>query len=323
MSAKHVFYLIIKIIIVVASYLYVVYTLIHAPDLKTLPALFGAFSIPQFLVLIFVFILMWVNWSIEIIKWRLLIKPIEKISFLRAFYAVFSGVTVGMLTPNRVGEFGGRILFVSAPNRARAGVMTIAGSLSQLVITLAVGIVGFVSLLIWNPQSHNLFKIPDVLLIVISLALALLVLYLFLNSDKFAQKISKWSVLKKLQAINNEPLSFSKQKKWQVLGLSLARYVVFVHQFFLLVWLLQIQISYFEAISAISVVYLLMAIIPVISMLEPGVRVSVSIIIFSIFTHQSATVFTASLLLWLINVAVPVIIGSLFIVKLKTGKNEN
>jgi len=70
----------------------------------------------------------------------------------------------------------------------------------------------------------------------------------------------------------------------------------------------------------ISVIYLLMAVVPIISIGEPGLRVSFSLILFSIFTNQAVAVFSASILLWIINVAVPAVLGSLFIFNVKKSK---
>ena len=55
---------------------------------------------------------MCLNWSIEAIKWRLLIKKMQPITFIEALKGVLSGVAVGTFTPNRIGEFGGRILYL-------------------------------------------------------------------------------------------------------------------------------------------------------------------------------------------------------------------
>src|SRR5688572_25018804 len=58
--------------------------------------------------LIATILLMFVNWSIETIKWKLAVEKIQRISFFTAFRAVLSGVTFSVTTPNRVGEYFGR-----------------------------------------------------------------------------------------------------------------------------------------------------------------------------------------------------------------------
>ena len=53
-----------------------------------------------------------VNWGLEARKWQLLLLPIQKISFFRAYRSVLSGLALSLNTPNRMGEYGGRIFYV-------------------------------------------------------------------------------------------------------------------------------------------------------------------------------------------------------------------
>ena len=64
--------------------------------------------------LIIALILVPVNWGIETFKWKYLIKKIEYISFSKAFKSILSGVTIGIFTPNRMGEFAGRIFYLES-----------------------------------------------------------------------------------------------------------------------------------------------------------------------------------------------------------------
>ena len=64
-----------------------------------------------------------------------------------------TGVTVGTITPNRVGEFAGRILFVEKENRTKASYLTIFGDTAQFCSTLIFGIIGL--LLIGNTHNGN------------------------------------------------------------------------------------------------------------------------------------------------------------------------
>jgi hypothetical protein len=83
-----------------------------------------------------VILLVFVNWGLEARKWQLLMKGIQPMNFITAFKSVLCGVTLSLNTPNRIGEYGGRILFVNDGNRLKAVTLSIAGSISQLIITL-------------------------------------------------------------------------------------------------------------------------------------------------------------------------------------------
>lgn len=45
-----------------------------------------------------VFVLMLINWGIEARKWQILLLPIQKMPFLRAFKATLTGVSFAMNT---------------------------------------------------------------------------------------------------------------------------------------------------------------------------------------------------------------------------------
>ena len=91
---------------------------------------------PQFLL---VLLLVFVNWGFEALKWKSLIDKIEKISLPRAFKAIFSGVTVSIFTPNRAGEYVGRIFHLEKADRINAVLITMVCSVAQLMVTSSAG----------------------------------------------------------------------------------------------------------------------------------------------------------------------------------------
>src|SRR6478735_8038026 len=91
--------------------------------------------------------LMVINWSIEARKWQVLLLPIEKMSWWKCLQATLSGVAFAINTPNRIGEYGGRILYVNEGNRIPAMSLTMLGSFSQLLITMLLGCGGLIYLL--------------------------------------------------------------------------------------------------------------------------------------------------------------------------------
>ncbi len=83
--------------------------------------------------------LMIVNWSIESVKWKWLINQAEEVSFLKSFQAVLGGLAVSVFTPNRVGEFIGRVFILKKTDPIKAILLTIIGSFSQLLVTVVLG----------------------------------------------------------------------------------------------------------------------------------------------------------------------------------------
>ena len=102
-----------------------------------------------------VFLLMFLNWGIEALKMKYLLQPLEKISFLKSLKSVFAGCSITMLTPNRTGEFGGRILFLKPQNRIKAISVNIIGSISQLAVTMILGSISFYYFLFLLKSTAN------------------------------------------------------------------------------------------------------------------------------------------------------------------------
>ena len=98
------------------------------------------FGPKSYAALVLLILLMLLNWSIEAFKWRLLVSKMQKISFIDALKGVWCGVTIGTFTPNRVGEFGGRILFLRERNQVKGIIVTLIGSFGQITTTLITGL---------------------------------------------------------------------------------------------------------------------------------------------------------------------------------------
>ena len=61
--------------------------------------------------------------------------------FGQSIKAIFSGLSVSFLTPNRTGEFLGRIIFIPKVNRIKASIITFICNYSQLLTTITIGLV--------------------------------------------------------------------------------------------------------------------------------------------------------------------------------------
>jgi len=88
---------------------------------------------------IIAFCLVPVNWGLEALKWQYLTKEIEPISFSTAFKAVLSGLSISIFTPNRVGEFAGKVFYLKTTEKVKATVASFIGSSLQLLVTVLAG----------------------------------------------------------------------------------------------------------------------------------------------------------------------------------------
>jgi hypothetical protein len=77
------------------------------------------------------------------------------------------------------------------------------------------------------------------------------------------------------------------------------------------------------AISVMSVVFLALAVIPSIALMEVGLRGEVSLRLVGLFSANSLGIGLTSVTIWFINLILPALVGTLFLLNLKLlSKNE-
>jgi len=274
-------------------------------------------------LILFAGILMLVNWGIEAVKWRKLIAKVEAFSLGRAYKAIWTGLTVSTFTPNRIGEYAGRVIFLKTENKLQATVITVVGNVSQLIVTILFGsMIG-----LWAISHYLFLEDPPVLLYLMLLAVGVLcnsmLVYYFLQAGKLVTVLDRIKWLQKWKKYYRALSWYSSGELAQVLLLSLLRYSVFTLQFFLLLIAFRIEIAWQEVLLLIPPTFLVMSVIPTIAITEFGVREVSAIAIFGVVTSSTLPVVAATFILWVINFVVPALFGSLFLLGVKAQAKEN
>ncbi len=276
-----------------------------------------------------VIVLMIINWSVESIKWRFLLKKILNITFFHSLKAIILGVTISSFMPNRSGEFIGRMACVPGNYRIQSVFVSFIASISQFAITIIFGMAGLIFWAINVLYRHAFFN-DYLLIVVIFICLLAIVLSLFFYFNiAFLQNVFKFFKIPK-KWLKNLTL-FKRYHRFELfiaLILSLFRYLVFFFQYYLLLRLFNINISIFEGFLLISLIFMVMTIIPTIALLEIGVRSAVSVYFFKTWfllkgvDVSSFVIMTPAIFLWLINIAIPSITGAFLLWNIKLVKNN-
>jgi hypothetical protein len=264
---------------------------------------------------------MFVNWGIETRKWQLLVNHVQEFSFFRATKSVLAGCSVTMLTPNRIGEYGGRILYVKEEHRIKAISLTLVGSISQLLVTMMMGCIGLLYLRYLSHNNHSVGKVlPEFwgdVLIYLSIGLTVILCLFYLRLGWLVRMLEKIPQLNKVVTHIRVLDEFRDKNLLQILLLSFTRYIVFVIQYVLIMQVMQVEVPVLLCFWLMTVFYLVMAVAPTIGFIDLPIRVSASWAIFKVFTNNELGVGTASLGIWMINLVVPAVIGSLLILSVK------
>ena len=263
-------------------------------------------------------LLMFANWGIETIKWKLAVQKIQQIDFFTAFKAVLSGVAVSVTTPNRVGEYLGRVLYMEDGKRIKAISLTIAGSMGQLVITLIMGLGGLL-ILRWPVENSGMISSfwMDVLLYGVIVSTIILTLFYF-KLPWLVSRIDRFPGNKKYNWVIEALEDFNATLLLQLLSLSAIRFFVFIVQYYLLFRLFDVHVSLGQCWSAVSVSFLVMAVIPTIALFtDLGLRGQISLKLLGLFSSNSLGIGLTAVSIWFINLIIPALAGSLLILSIK------
>jgi len=265
---------------------------------------FGVFSSKNIIFMLFFTI---INHFLEIKKWKTLTKSVKKNSWFEATEQSLASLTFSIITPNRIGEYGAKVLYYPNNKRKQILLLNFAGNFYQLAITIILGMISLVYLCKY--ASFSIVSSQISIIIIIALPVVAAIFYSL--KEKYSTINDWFSKIIELLSVKNNKI---------VILISLLRYLVFSHQFYFLIQCFKLNISYLEAMTAISSVYLIASFIPILSLFDVALKGSVAIIVFSIFGIDSIQILSITTLMWLLNFAFPAIVGSYFIFQFNPEK---
>lgn len=263
-----------------------------------------------------------VNWGLEAWKWMISVRTFYPVKFMQAYKAVLSGVSFSVTMPNRIGEYLGRIVYLPEGNRLKTISVTLVGSFSQLLITIAVGTIGLLflksSLVTQFPQLKIWYQFIVYGLIIVLIIMALI----YFNVAGTVTLFNKWIKNRNYSYLIEALQNFHNKLLLRLLMLSLFRYTIFVIQYVLVFYLFEVNVSVATVATVMSVVFLAMAVIPSIALVEVWLRGEISIKLMGLFSLNILGIGFTSVTVWFINLILPAIAGSLLLLSLRFFKNE-
>lgn len=256
--------------------------------------------------LVYAVLLLLVNWGLEFVKWRWTVSCISTKPFSKkVLISMLAGIATGIVTPNRIGNFIGRMLYFKGGMRGFLILGTLYGNLSQFICTIFFGVIGFIA--IGTSVLGNYFS--D-LSIVIGLFFSITSLFIYLFYPFVP--IQKITFFKKYLNLLSRFQRIAKRLLVPLLLLSALRYLVFVLQFTLLLIAFGASYSH-DLINGLYVMFFITTLIPSFILGKLFVRETISMLIIGALVPNIAIVITASLTLWLINLGIPSLIGFYFL----------
>lgn len=301
----------IKIFIMVAAYGYLIYTFINFEHYEDFSYYFKTHGLENLKYLLGCLILIPLNWLLESAKWKEVLSKIQVLSLWQAIKSVLIGLTSGFFTPNRVGEPVGRSMFLADGNKTKGVICSLICTLSQSFATLffvCIAIVLACNIVV------ELEQIPQILLIRnIGIIAAVAVFFLYLTIPFWVGKLKLKS--EKLQDIARAISLISYASLLKVSLYSIVRFAVYSFQYFLMLKFFAVDIHFYTAMVLIPINYFLVSIIPSVAFAELGIRGSSALLVMEPLLGNTLGVALAAMSLWFINYVIPMLVGSLLLIK--------
>lgn len=305
---------IIKVSILLLAAVFIYYKLSDNKNLDNFRSLINHLSTARvYIILSLVFLLMFINWFLEALKWRFLIHPVQNLSVWKAVESVFCGLTLAVFTPNRIGEYGGRVFFLPPRKRVLGVIAMGVGAVGQMVVT---NILGATAILwfIGNYVEMSFWLYYGICTLAVMYCIFFLLLYFnisfllaILNSIKFLARLRRFfRILAR----------YHLRELIVVFAYSLLRFIVFTSQYCLIISLLIPDIPLVQMVMMIFILFFIQSALPSLDLLDVGVRTMTATYFFSFITTNDVAIMASTASIWFVNLIIPAILGSVFVFKL-------
>ncbi|MCK5824608.1 MAG: hypothetical protein KAG96_04305 [Ichthyobacteriaceae bacterium] len=256
------------------------------------------YNIKGGLLLLSVMLLSVFNWLFEIIKWKELSASVKNITYTNSAIIVLSSFAVSIFTPNRVGEYGAKVLYYNKTSWKNIVSLNLLSNLAQLFVTVfvAVALFGFL-------PFYPLKKLPEIIVLISVLLLIIGLIYFF----------ARYKILAFYKKIRVKiTAEVSSKTKIKVLILSFLKYFSFFIQFLMFLAVLNVDIN-ITIISILGLMYFMVSVVPTIFLGDFLVRGSVALFLFTQVGVEEIVIISVVLLAWISNFLIPALIGAILL----------
>jgi len=271
-------------------------------------------------------ILMLINLGLEAKNWQLQVSGIEQLNFFRSYRAVLAGYAIGLNTINRIGEPAAKAAFLQDGNKIRGVMLSVVGGMARMIATFGIGILWLVYMRFYilhegkQIEGLSLFWL-DGLIYVITMGISLFAMAYF-KISALIQLVEKIAFLRKYKFFIEKLEDFHWKTLLHILCLSIIRYFVILSQYFLLLQVFDISLFWLDSYAITGVMHLVLGIIPSIAFAELGFRGKVSLLLFGLVTTNTIGIISTVAGIWLINLILPAIAGTLVILGVRLFRNK-
>jgi uncharacterized membrane protein YbhN (UPF0104 family) len=308
-AASRQAFVLLKVAVLIAVIFYVIYTLLQAHI--QLEGLLQVLLDGRLLWLpVMAVAMVPVNWSFEALKWKYLLRGIEKVSFRESFAGVLCGLSFGFVTPQSIGDYAGRVLRLRSAKRYCSLGALMVSNFAQFIITLLAGSVSVGYLMLYI-NAEALGPVVFILLLINTIPLVL-----FFSFSRFILFFKNINLLNKVCRLVAVCGSYQRTEVSFTLFLALLRYLTFSLQFVLMLLFTGLDLPLHILFLGVAFVFIAKSVLPVLNTLgDLGLREAIALFFFGFFAVEPERVVVASLAVWIMNILLPSLSGLIVVLK--------
>lgn len=273
------------------------------------------FSPDKFHFLFLSILLTFVNWGLETLKYYFCIQRVEKISYWRAYRGILYGNALNLILPASIGELTGRPLVLKEENRISGSGVAYYVSIVQKVASPLVGLIflcyahyeGYLSL----EKINFIGYLLPIAVLIASISILDLVFWFFMYiyPEIMIRVLSKFKSIQHIFEKIGDFIHYNFKTKFTLIAIGSVRFLIFVTQYWLLMFLFFEEFPMFEFYILCGVYFLAQFVIPSMGFLDVGIRANLVIFVFSLYTKNFIQLMAVNYLIWIINLLIPSLVG--------------
>ena len=278
------------------------------------------FKIIPFLIFL---ALVFVNWWVETLKWRIIVGKLQKVNPRLAWKSILSGEAAGVFTSFGIGTYLGRVVHLNFRNRIPAAILISIGNVSQFLVAYIGSVLASFFFIYYSNELNGYFY----LLSIFGLFIVGVFVWGLLNIEQFFPFLRRFKLTRKwpkiYRVVQNQAYDYLMLR---VLSLSMIRYLVIMFQYILLFWFFDFHQPLNILLAVLPILFALVKLLPTLSLFELGAtKASIFILLYEFLYGTSMgsgaiIISMVSLLIWFFNLLLPSSIGSIFLFQAKLLK---
>ncbi len=257
------------------------------------------------------------NLGLEALKWRLLAQTAGAISYRQAAASYLAGIAASLVTPNRIGEYPGRILYLRREASFRLVSAAVLGALAQMLALLAWGALGLGYFLAAHPQWWVAAVLGACLLGIAGVSVV------YFRFERWLPRMARARWLRRFVSYSQLAGRFGRRWQWGILALSVGKFAVFTAQYVLMLRWTAVPVPALDGFCLAALFFWTMAVIPTVTLAEVGIRGQVGLYLFAPFSTNTIGILAATLGLWLMNLALPSTAGALLWLRVRIFRDKD